>query len=295
MKALIGVDGSPGGYDAVQLAGRLLSEGDDVLLYYSPPGVSVSDSMLSPVQLYLSERVFKRAQEHLPKGSRIRVETVASHREASHGIPLMAIDRRCDLIVVGARGTGPVPERSLGAVARHIVDHATIPVLIVRRSESQCRKSLRVLLASDGSATSRHAADVLRRFAWPAEATGLVITVVEEDRHRLPAWLEDQLDGQQLEQLGMGPFCCDAAQEARLRAEAAKWCGQLPPCFAAGPPLVAVGHAAEQVLAAIASHEIDLVVVGARRLGPLQKLLLGSTSSQVIAHAPCSVLVIRGG
>jgi nucleotide-binding universal stress UspA family protein len=296
MKALIGVDGSPGGYNAVQFASRLLSDKDEILLYYSPPGRIADGGMLAPVQLYLSDIVFEQARRFLPQSLQARVQQVVCHREASQGIPLMAIDRRCDLIVLGARGTGPVRERALGAVSHHIVDHATTAVLLVRCVESRPEQLLRVLLASDGSTTSRHAGEILRRFTWPKEATGMAMTVVEaQDRPCLPDWLEERLDDEQLEQLGMGRFCCDAAHEARIRSEAAKWYGELPAIFAGREPLVAVGHAAEQVLAAIAAHRIDLVVVGARRIGPIQRLLLGSTSTQVVAHAPCSVLVVRNG
>jgi nucleotide-binding universal stress UspA family protein len=153
-----------------------------------------------------------------------------------------------------------------------------------------------VLLASDGSTTSRHAGEILRRLTWPKLSTGMAITVVEpSDQQHLPDWLEERLDDQQLEQLGMGRFCCDAEHESRIRDEAVKWYGELPAIFAGNEPLVAAGHAAEEVLAAIVAHRIDLVVVGARRLGLIQRLLLGSTSSQVVAHAPCSVLVVRGG
>ena len=38
----------------------------------------------------------------------------------------------------------------------------------------------------------------------------------------------------------------------------------------------------------------ELLVIGIRNRTPVGKLLLGSVSQQVLCHAPCSVLVVRG-
>lgn len=41
--------------------------------------------------------------------------------------------------------------------------------------------------------------------------------------------------------------------------------------------------------------EVSLVIMGSRGLGPVKRLVLGSTSEEVIHRAPCPVLVVRGG
>ncbi len=51
------------------------------------------------------------------------------------------------------------------------------------------------------------------------------------------------------------------------------------------------------VVEAITTHaedvKVDLLVVGTRGLGSFKKLLIGSVSSGVVAHAKCPVLVVR--
>jgi nucleotide-binding universal stress UspA family protein len=53
------------------------------------------------------------------------------------------------------------------------------------------------------------------------------------------------------------------------------------------------GRPAEQIVTTASELEIDLLVLGSRRLGTVKRLLLGSTSEQVLTSAPCSVLIVR--
>jgi nucleotide-binding universal stress UspA family protein len=49
----------------------------------------------------------------------------------------------------------------------------------------------------------------------------------------------------------------------------------------------------ETVIETASEEKVDLIVLGTRGLGGFKKLLLGSVSSGVVTHAPCSVLVVR--
>ena len=52
------------------------------------------------------------------------------------------------------------------------------------------------------------------------------------------------------------------------------------------------GDAVEEILNTAKAIEADLIVMGKRGLGPLEKLLVGSTSSKVGQLASCSTLVV---
>jgi nucleotide-binding universal stress UspA family protein len=53
------------------------------------------------------------------------------------------------------------------------------------------------------------------------------------------------------------------------------------------------GNPAETIIKVARSRNTDLVIMGARGLGKLSGLLLGSTSQKVLFLAPCPVLIVR--
>ncbi len=40
-------------------------------------------------------------------------------------------------------------------------------------------------------------------------------------------------------------------------------------------------------------NDIDLIVIGSKGTGATERFLIGSVSSQVVTHSPCSVLVVK--
>ncbi|HEY4823368.1 MAG TPA: universal stress protein [Candidatus Bathyarchaeia archaeon] len=56
---------------------------------------------------------------------------------------------------------------------------------------------------------------------------------------------------------------------------------------------VAAPSVAEEIVRYAGKKNVDLIVVGTRGLGSFRKLLVGSVSSGVVAHAHCPVLVVR--
>lgn len=52
------------------------------------------------------------------------------------------------------------------------------------------------------------------------------------------------------------------------------------------------GDPGYSILNAIDEHKCDLVVMGSRGLGPIQRFLLGSVSNYVVNHAKCPVMIV---
>ena len=87
-----------------------------------------------------------------------------------------------------------------------------------------------------------------------------------------------------------------AAQSVLIRVahdRLVAYCPELPEIFHNQEPLVAEGHPSEEILKAVEATGCDLIAVGARGLGFVSRLILGSTSEKLLARAPCSLLIVR--
>jgi nucleotide-binding universal stress UspA family protein len=59
------------------------------------------------------------------------------------------------------------------------------------------------------------------------------------------------------------------------------------------PSAAPVGDAADEIVRVAQESGADLIVLGARGLNPLKRLVLGSVSTNVLHRAPCDVLVVK--
>jgi nucleotide-binding universal stress UspA family protein len=53
------------------------------------------------------------------------------------------------------------------------------------------------------------------------------------------------------------------------------------------------GHIAEELVAFLEKNPADLLIMGSRGLSTTRRLLLGSTSDEVLHHVKCPVLIVR--
>jgi len=61
----------------------------------------------------------------------------------------------------------------------------------------------------------------------------------------------------------------------------------------AADPICKTGDPAEEIIKVAAKQGADLIVMGAKGLGTIDRVLLGSVSMQVLQYANCPVLVVR--
>ena len=142
---------------------------------------------------------------------------------------------------------------------------------------------MKILVAVDGSEYSRDALVKAAELASGLPAQLLILTV------------SNYVNFGTMGPLGYGP---DAAIEVPSKEEAANIL-QAASDFLAARGLQTttfhrLGNFAETILAMAEEAHVDLVVMGSHGRTGLQRFLLGSVSSQVMSHAPCSVLIAKG-
>jgi len=58
-------------------------------------------------------------------------------------------------------------------------------------------------------------------------------------------------------------------------------------------PVYQNGKPAQAIMTVASEQQADLIVMGAKGLGAIARVLLGSVSTRVVQHSSCSVLVVR--
>jgi nucleotide-binding universal stress UspA family protein len=253
------------------------------------PGSFAPDELFDPAT---PETVFEAEREAAEARAKVAAERIGRPTTtvtwaAINGRPAsVVLDEAtawsADLVVVGTRGLGPFTAALLGSVSDEIVDHATCPVLVVRRPSIE-----RVVLADDGSASARTATAVL---AWPifARSRVRVVTVSEAVAHDIGA---------------PGPGRVETAQDDRrkmveaglaaVRALARSSADRLAAAGLTTEIDVRHGDPAHEIIRAATDWAADLILMGTRGRTGLERLLLGSVARKVFHHAPCSVLIDR--
>jgi nucleotide-binding universal stress UspA family protein len=189
-----------------------------------------------------------------------------------------------DLIALGSRGRGPLTSMLLGSVSAEVVDHAACSVLVARGEHAS-----RLLIATDGSDVARTIPELLG--SWGAfrgvAAEVLSVAPLPERTFELVA---------DVYTMGRYRFTDDDRHELldRHRRFAEQLAQELAEHHIPATSSVVAGDAAHEIIDAARRRDADLIVTGTRGLHGLERVILGSVARNVLLHAPCSVIVIRG-
>ena len=144
---------------------------------------------------------------------------------------------------------------------------------------------MKVLVAVDGSDESMVAVDAVGALPMPVGSAVTVVAVIPDN---------DSVFGDPLPAIRLvEPPDARARllRELRERLEGIAD-GLRTPALSVNIT-IAEGRPASQIVLEAGRAKADLIVMGARGLSAVQRLLVGSVSSEVVDHAPCPVLVAR--
>lgn len=273
-RLLLAYDGSTGAQPALEWARELAkAHGASVAVaaVHAPPQVDVElVGAYGWWPRYLEEhaRVQESLREAVDRAAEtLRAEGIEAKPFLRQGRPVAELARLAeregaDLVVLGSHGRGPLGRAMLGSVGGAILDRVEASVLVARTPP----RPAHVLVAVDGSHTSRRALALALRQASETGATLVVQHVLEHPDASPPP-------------------------EGFLKSVVERL--QLP----AAPPRVRyvldVGRPAARIVDRAQEEGCGLVVMGSRGLGSFVGTLLGSVSRRVVHEAACSVLVVR--
>jgi len=190
-----------------------------------------------------------------------------------------------DLVVLGARGLGGVRGLLLGSVSSAVAHHVPCPVLVVK---GRPRPLGSVLIALDGSA---HAwAGVRFLLGLPLARTTKVRLLSVVERLHYPS-SAPRLIRAQIRRLLAD---MDKERRAELDRDLARAAAELREKLTRVTRGSPTGTPASEIVAAARAFDADLVVVGARGRGGIERLLLGSVSERVLRDARRPVLIVKG-
>ncbi len=178
-----------------------------------------------------------------------------------------------DLTIVGSRGRSPLENRVIGSTARNLARTTVVPLLVnrierVADEPDVLRQHLfeRMLFATDFSDNAQRAFDAFEYLKGATKEATLVHVQTPKD----PDITEGSTPEGRLEELAQQLRSWGIETEFEIRQ----------------------GDPAEEILAAERAHDTSSILVGSRGHSRLRRLLLGSVSEDLVAHASGNVFLV---
>jgi nucleotide-binding universal stress UspA family protein len=190
------------------------------------------------------------------------------------------------VVVVGRRRQGTIRRLLLGSTSRAVVRRAPCSVLVVNRVPRRFR---RFVVALDGSVNARRAAALVAALAPGSAGSAMLVTVLEPQSPPPYALLPTIQRSRVRDELAQVKV--EAATTARRHLDAAAtalreagW--RTTTVLRSGSPL-------EVLMATVQETGADALVMGARGVGALERLRVGSVAEAALSQCPVPVLLVR--
>ena len=269
-KVLVGVDGRPGGRDAIVLAQQLVGPGGQMLLAHVYGDRALAGRAVEPAGGHQAAAETLLMRERRQAGVEAEL-VVAGDRAAGRALRELAEGHEADMMVVGCSHRGAIGRVLLGDDSLAALKGSPCAVAIAPSGYALSPSQIATIgVGSDGSPESELALqagrELAKRHGSALRALAVVsLQSVPSDKHTPLDWTHET----------------ERVIEAeRDRLEALEGVD--------GD--VVYGDPSEELRDF--AGELDLLIVGSRSNGPLGRLLNGSTSTYLARRAPCPLLVL---
>ena len=276
------IDPSPESEDAAVLAAviAVAAEGDLMLIAIEPELPLMIPGGDWRRMRGETERLLSRVRASCAPGARFAIDTDLS---AGRGLHRLVRREHRQLLAIGSSPHGPAGEVSIGHKTRKLLDELECPLAIAPRDlRSRGRFELRrIAVGFDGGA---EAAAALATAATLAAGSGaeLIVRGVIDDRVPALGWPHVWMGG--IMEAWVEVMDDEAAA---LRAQMQKAVSALG---VEASVQVTRGRAADALREL--SGDVDLLVIGSRRWGPMARLLLGGTGEALVHGAACPLVIV---
>jgi nucleotide-binding universal stress UspA family protein len=288
MKTLLAVDGSDNSYEAVH-ALKYFARAEQLTLLHALNVPRPAYPMMLPEvaeDLYKTleqsmredgERLLDRVQSLLPMhaGPSTKHLRIGSPAEV---IVSTAEEQKADLIVMGARGLGPVKERLLGSVSHRILTLAPCATLIVNGPVKAMKQ---ILLPLQGPFDAEAAVRFLQLKPFHEGVELTLMTVLPWTEPPWPSGAAAAAVAAATEMLEKQTEYIEGVAE-RLSAIGYKAHG-----------VALLGTPSTMILQQAATLRSDLILMGTRGRQGITRFVLGSVSHAVLHKMPCPVLAFH--
>ncbi|HZS07928.1 MAG TPA: universal stress protein [Blastocatellia bacterium] len=323
MKILIGYDGSACAEAALaDLKCAGLPRKAEVFVLSVSAELIPAPASIGGVTTPFPEAEFKAEQEALmlARSARDVVKTLFPEwhvrAEAATGSPAgvligKADEWQPDLIVVGSHGRSGFGRMFFGSVSQKVLHEARCSVRVARGAGRNAGEPVRIVVGVDGSEGARAAVKAVTTRHWPKGSEVRVVAALGTFPPTIfPPTASEHMPAEVVEWVEAENRKIREAVEAAVRrlegvglvAEAVIREGdpaffplgtQLPPAALSSRPVIREGDPQRLLCELAEEWGTDSIFVGAKGMGRIERMLIGSVSSAVAANAHCSVEVVR--
>lgn len=247
-------------------------------LFHTPYDVNVPQSVWAELARNARERMYE-SQLQLEEAGIEEVSVIVSDTELpAEAIRRTALEHEADLVVMATHGRRGLKDALLGSVTERAIRISPIPVVGVRSQPLRVPPE-RLLVAVDHSVHSDCATELATAFATRFASRIDLIHVLDTLPDYLSYSSREAIDWDERSRAGSVQHLHDLAR--RLEAQ-----GLTVDIH------VAEGDTADEIASAADRLDTDLIVMGSRGLGGLERALLGSVTKRTLQRARCAVATV---